>query len=420
MNRFRLGCNGGLHRCNLGSIRIDPVQTGALSHGSQFAQGQNKSLYRWHGGAIGGNGGSRRWHRRCHVCLRWHRDSNSHWGCYHGPCFGGGRWHCDHGDRRRDCLGHGCLGRHGSRAHGLVRTGSGAGRGCACGEVRLARLGGGLFVGCSVLSSNGFRALGAFAAVASLTTLRAWSTVTVAATGAPFARLLRSSAALSLLFAALDAGSHIGTRCQGISLLPFRHTIAVGPDGLVWATAALGSALAAAAFAPVVALTTLTTLAIAAWSLGACFGGRCVCSRHRGLWQVHAVVAARLAVGVHTVTLAWSGAFAPAPAAPSATSFTPAFATALAPAFTATTSAIGSGLTPTVSARFAAACAIPATAVALVIFGGLYDRLRCGHRCGSRCWRKQLFDPAKKALFCRRRWRWCWRCRPHGRCGCHW
>jgi hypothetical protein len=71
---------------------------------------------------------------------------------------------------------------------------------------------------------------------------------------------LRASAALSLLIAGLDAGSRIGTRCQGVNPLPFWHTIGVGSAGLVWATAAIGSTLATATLAAVIALTTLPTL----------------------------------------------------------------------------------------------------------------------------------------------------------------
>jgi hypothetical protein len=181
---------------------------------------------------------------------------------------------------------------------------------------------------------------------------------------------LRASAALRLLIAGLGAGSRIGTRCQGVNPLPFWHTIGVGSAGLVWATAAIGSTLATATLAAVIALTTLPTFAVTSWSVSACLGDWCIGSRHRGLWQVHAVIGGRLAVGVHTVALAWPGAFATSSATPSATPF--------APAFTATTPTIGAGFTPTLRARLSAACAIPATAVALVVLGGLDSRLGCG------------------------------------------
>jgi hypothetical protein len=87
---------------------------------------------------------------------------------------------------------------------------------------------------------------------------------------------LRSSAALGLLLAGLKVGPCIDPGCQGFNPLCFGRTVGVGPGCIIGATAALGSALAATAFAAVIAFSTLTSFAISARSFRTRLIDRCI------------------------------------------------------------------------------------------------------------------------------------------------
>ena len=233
-----------------------------------------------------------------------------------------------------------------------------------------------------------FRSVLAFRAVAAL------------GAGAP----VTATAAFLACLAALRAVASLGRgitgclRCRvvrrsqmGVAAIAGWRSGLVGSGRVVGATAALRSALAAAAFSTIIALTTLT---ISPGTLRASLGSRRFRGRGRGLRQIHALVAGRLAVGVHAVSLPWSGAFAPSPTAPAAAA-TPAVGTRLATPFRP---ALGTG--------FSAAGGVATSAVALVVARRLGLHYRRHHRRWGGSRGKQLLDPAKKAFFCR----WCWRC----------
>jgi hypothetical protein len=164
-------------------------------------------------------------------------------------------------------------------------------------------------------------------------------------------------------------------------------------------------ALAAAAFTAVAAFTTLCSTR---GSLGPWFGRWRILPLHIHGGARRARIACHwFAFSVETLACALPGALRTT--TPAAATIAPATATATA-LWTAT-------LAAAFTTWFTATGAVPAgTTLALVFLGGFL--LRLGHGCSHRRRYKQLLQPAKEALFCRRR-------PGHGRlghrvrCSCH-